>query len=133
MTLKEYLDNTSGKGILASADDAGKVDAAIYSRPHFMEDGTIAFIMRNRLTYNNLRSNPYAAFMFLENGAHYKGVRLFLKKTREDTDPDLIAQMTRRNLTPEEDKAKGPKFLVYFKVETILDLVGGREIDMALA
>lgn len=33
--------------------------------------------------------------------------------------------MTRRCLTPEEDEARGPKFLVYFKNEKALDLMGG--------
>jgi hypothetical protein len=43
--LKAYFENTEGSGILATADSSGKVDAAIYSRPHFLEEGTLAFIM----------------------------------------------------------------------------------------
>jgi hypothetical protein len=50
MDLKEYFDDTKGVGVLATADGEGKVDAAIYARPHFMEDGTLAVIMRDRLT-----------------------------------------------------------------------------------
>ena len=49
MELKEYFENTEGRGILATADGDGKVDAAIYARPHFMDDATIALIMRDRL------------------------------------------------------------------------------------
>jgi hypothetical protein len=66
--LKEYFESTKGSGVLATADSSGKVDAAIYSRPHFLEEGTLAFIMRDRLTYNNLQSNPHATFLFLEEG-----------------------------------------------------------------
>ena len=58
MTLKEYFETNKGFGILATADDQGRTNAAVYSRPHFMEDGTVAFIMRDRLTHNNLTSNP---------------------------------------------------------------------------
>jgi hypothetical protein len=54
----------------------------------------------------------------------YQGIRLFLTKVREDNDQDLIARMTRRHLSPEEDKAKGPKHLVIFRVEKILPLIG---------
>jgi len=50
MELKEYFENTEGSGILSTADSDGKVDAAIYARPHFMDDGTVALIMRDRLT-----------------------------------------------------------------------------------
>ena len=61
-----------------------------------------------------------------------KGVRLFLKKTREDTDVELIQRMTRRSLTPEEDVAKGPKFLAYFEIEKALNLIGGERSDLTL-
>jgi hypothetical protein len=103
MTLKEYLQDISGKDVLATADAEGKVDAAIYSKPHILEDGSLAFIMQDNLTHHNIAENPYATYLFVEDGPYYKGVRLFLKKIRENTNPDLIAKMTRRHLTPEQD------------------------------
>jgi hypothetical protein len=124
MKLKGYFETASGTGVLSTADAGGKVDAAIYSTPHVMDDGTVAFIMRERLTHENLQSNPFAAYLFMEDGPGYKGLRLFLKKTREDADPELIASMTRRNLKPELDAQKGPKHLVYFAVEKIIPLIG---------
>jgi hypothetical protein len=132
MTLGEYLNGVSGKGVLATADAEGKVDAAIYSKPHIMEDSTLAFIMRDHLTHHNIGSNPYATYLFIEDGPHFKGIRLFLKKVREDTDPDLIAKMTRRHLTPEQDKEKGPKFLVYFALEKTLPLIGSGETGITV-
>ena len=133
MTLKEYFESVNGTGVLSTADSSGKVDAAIYSIPHIFDDGTLAFVMRERLTHLNLQSNPYAAFLFIENASGHRGVRLFLKKVKEETDSALIAKMTRRNLTPEEDKQKGPKFLVYFNVEKILPLIGGGESHISLS
>ncbi len=132
MQLQEYFENASGVGVMSTADSGGKVDAAIYARPHVMTDGTIAFIMRERLTHKNLQENPYASYLFIEAERGYKGLRLFLKKVREDQDTDLIAQMTRRSLTPEEDEAKGPKFLVYFEVEKALDLIGSGNSQITL-
>ena len=130
MTLAEYLNGAAGKGVLATADADGKVDAAIYSKPHFLEDNTLAFIMRDHLTHHNMGSNPFATYLFIEDGPGYKGIRLFLKKTREDTDPELIAKMTRRHLTPEQDEARGPKFLVYFSLEKILPLIGSGDTGL---
>jgi len=124
MTLKEYFESKEGKGILSSANSDGMVTSAIYSKPHVFTDGTIAFVMRKRLTYENLKSNPYASYMFIEEGHGYKGIRLLLKKIKEDTDSELIDKMKRRHLTPEEDEAKGPKFLMHFRVDTILPLIG---------
>jgi hypothetical protein len=128
MNLPEYFSDKRGVGVLSTADAEGRVDAAIYARPHVMEDGTLAMIMRDRLSHQNLLQNPYAVYLFIEAAAGYQGVRIFLKKVREDDDQQLIAQLTRRSLTAEEDKAKGPKFMVYFEVEKVLKLIGGEEL-----
>ncbi len=130
MHLNEYLENVTGKGVLATADAAGKVDAAIYAKPHVMEDGQVAFIMRENLTHHNLQSNPYATYLLIEDVLHYKGVRLFLKKIKEETDSDLIAKLTRRHLSPEQDETRGPKFIVFFVVEKILPLIGSGETEI---
>jgi len=121
MDLKVYFENTEGLGVLATADSEGKVDAAVYSRPHFMEDGTIAMIMRDRLTHRNLQSNPHAAYLFHEKGTGYKGKRLFLTKVREEQDTELMQSLRRRQYIDERDEVR---FLVFFRIEKELPLVG---------
>ncbi len=132
MTLREYFENTQGTGVLATADGDGRVDAAIYARPHVMDDGSIAFIMLDRLTHKNLETNPHAAFLFVEDGGRYRGVRLFLEKIREDKDPELIGELSRRCLDEKGGNAPGPRFLVYFRLEKILDLIGAGVPDLQL-
>lgn len=124
MNMKEYFESTAGRGVLATAGGDGKVDAAIYSVPHVLEDGVVAFIMRDRLSHHNVQENPHATFLFMEDGSSSRGVRLFLKKIKEETDPAKIKSLMRRHLTPEEDQARGPTFLVSFAVEKVLPLVG---------
>jgi hypothetical protein len=121
MELKDYFESTKGVGVLATADADGKVDAAIYARPHFMEDGTIAMIMRDRLTHHNLQSNPHAAFLFIEDGPGYKGKRLFLTKVREEQDSELLYSLRRRQYPNDKEEAK---FLMFFKLNKELPLVG---------
>jgi hypothetical protein len=119
--LQEYFENTKGVGVLATADANGTVDAAIYSRPHFLEEGTLAFIMRDRLTHHNLQSNPSATFLFVEEGTRSKGKRLFLKKAREEKNSELINKIKRRTYTDDNEE---PTFLVYFSLDKELPLVG---------
>jgi hypothetical protein len=119
--LKEYFEHTKGVGVLATADSKGKVDAAVYSRPHFLEEGTMAFIMRDRLTHHNLQSNPSATFLFIEEGGVSKGRRLFLQKVREENNPELIKKIKRRKYNEGNDD---PVFLVYFSLEKELPLLG---------
>lgn len=127
MDIKKYFETANGTGVLSTADSEGRVNSAIYGRPHVFDDGTIAFLMRKKLTHHNLKSNPHASFLFHESGPGYKGIRLYLKKIKEETDSPLIEKMTRGSLTPEEDKAKGPKYLVHFNIEKILPLIGSGE------
>jgi hypothetical protein len=121
MDLKEYFENTTGTGVLSTADEKGRVGAAIYARPHFMEDGTVAVIMRDRLTHHNLQSNPHACYLFIQKGAGYKGKRLMLTKVREEQDTDLLKSLRRRQYPDEKEEMK---FLVFFKLDQELPLVG---------
>ena len=120
MDLIDYFNDTKGVGVLATSDADGKVDAAIYARPHFMEDGTLAVIMRDRLTHHNLQSNSHATFLFIENGPGYKGKRLFMTKVREEQDSELLNSLRRRPYPDDEQKVK---FLVFFKLDKELPLV----------
>lgn len=120
MDLKHYFEETEGRGVLATADSEGKVDVAVYSRPHVMDHDTVAFIMRERLTHENLNSNPHAAYLFMEKSEKYIGKRLFLTKVKEEKDTDLARSLRRRQY-PDDGE---PLYLVRFRIDKILPLVG---------
>ena len=121
MELNDYFETTTGTGILSTADKDGKVNAAIYSRPHFLDDGKLAFIMRDRLSHSNLRSNPHAAYLFIENGPGYKGKRLYLTMVREEKNAEQIASLQRRK---RKTKVEEDRFLVFFQLDRERPLVG---------
>jgi putative heme iron utilization protein len=124
MKISDYFKTAKGMGILATADAKGPVDLAVYAKPHVVDDENIAFIMAEKLTHENLQSNPHAAYMFLEEEDKYKGLRLFLKKTKEEKDSAKLAELRRK----EYPHLKGKEYLVYFHVEKVLPLVGaGKE------
>jgi len=122
MNLNEYFENTEGLGILSTADTEGNIDCAIYATPHVMGADSIAFIMRHRLSYENVRQNPKAVYMYVEKGPGYQGRRLYLEKTDEEQSPEYIEKLRRSHHgdTGGEEKAS----LVYFKVTRIRPLVG---------
>jgi len=123
MSLSDYFEETEGTGVLATADSNGNVDAAIYARPHVTGEQTVAFIMNERLSYQNITSNPKAAYLFLENTPGYNGKRLYLTKTKEETDKELIDSM-RRKKTEKYQETDSKKHLVYFRVDKIRALIG---------
>ena len=123
MELKEYFEGKKGFGVLSTADGEGRVDSAVYARPHVIADRKVTFIMADKLTHANLLSNPYAAYLFKEDGPGYQGKRLYLKKSGESEDVKLIDEIRRKCPCPECEESKTKKFLVYFDIEKDLPLI----------
>ncbi|MHC4555853.1 MAG: pyridoxamine 5'-phosphate oxidase family protein [Planctomycetota bacterium] len=124
MNLPDYFENVQGLGILATADSDGTVDLAIYAKPNVIDESTIAFVMRERLTHQNLKSNPRATYMFVEQGEGYVGKRLYLTKIREETNTSLVEMLRRKQpeiCAPYDDSNK---YLVHFQIDNIRPLVG---------
>lgn len=123
--LEGYFETAKGIGVLSTSDDRGNVDAAIYARPYAFEEDTLAFIMADRLSHSNLQSNPHAAYLFVEQGGHYTGKRLFLTKVKEESDGAKIYDLMRRKDKKSAQEYKDvARFLVYFKIDKVLPLVG---------
>lgn len=123
MDLKEYFSSVKGTGVLSTADDKWEVNAAVYATPHFMEQGLIAFIMRENKTYRNISSNPHACFLFIEDGK-MDGKRLYLTKVREEKNTELLHSLRKRKY--KDDDAKD-LYLVYFTVDKVRPLIGDQE------
>ncbi len=124
MSLADYFDNATGHGVLATAGKDGKVDAAMYARPFFMEENTALFIMAEKLTHSNLKENPWATYIFIESCPGYSGKRLYLKKIKEEQDDDLISVICRKCDYSHYEVHK--RHVVYFNVEKVLPLVGSK-------
>jgi hypothetical protein len=128
MKLNEYFEKKKGRGVIATADPEGKVGVAVYARPHFIDEKTVAFIMADRLMHKNVQSNPHAAYLFLESGDRYVGKRLYLTKIKEEKDSALIDKIRRKENCPVYDKYRDKtRYLVYFHVEKVLPLIGAKK------
>ena len=127
--LSEYFESVNGLGVLGTADRQGKVNAALYARPHFIDETTVAFIMADRLTHSNILENPKVVYLFAEEGGRYEGKRLYLTKIKESEDKALIDDLRRRRKCPcsLEGEEMKKRFLVYFRIDSVLPLVGDKE------
>jgi len=125
MKLGEYFEKASGTGVLATADARGRVNVAIYARPHFLDesdDATCAFIMSDRVSHENVKANPHAAYLFAEEGEDHVGKRLTLTMVREETDVEKIRSIRRRSVPPVGEEAV--KYLVHFRIDAVRPLIG---------
>ncbi|NLW84242.1 MAG: pyridoxamine 5'-phosphate oxidase family protein [Phycisphaerae bacterium] len=130
MDMSGYFDKVSGTGILATCDPGHEVDLAIYAKPHVVDDKTVVFVMKERLSHRNLRANLQAAYMFIEDGSGQKGVRLYLTMLREEKNQTVVAALRKKQpcIYPAEDDSD--KFLVYFQVDRIRPLVGDGPLNV---
>ena len=124
MDLTKYFEEHAGFGVLSTADQDGRVNAAVYARPHCFPDGTVGFIMSERLTHSNLQSNDSAAYLFRQDtdagDRRHEGVRLYLRKIGERDDQEEIAKLRRRA----RGYGSGRRHMVIFEVAQQLPLVG---------
>jgi hypothetical protein len=125
MKLNKYFEKANGRGVIAVADSQGKAAIAVYARPHFINEKAVAFIMADRLIHKNLELNPHAAYLFMESKEKYVGKRLYLTKMKEEENSDLIDKIRRKGACPvDEGYKKGRRYLVYFKIDKVLPLIG---------
>lgn len=126
MNLNDYFKEKSGFGVISTSNNAGEVNSAVYAKPHVIDSTTIAFIMRDRLTRKNVLENPQANYMFIEHNHGFHGVRLNLTMLEESQDQERIQALSRRPGGSDNDDAE--RFLITFKVNKALTLVGGDEV-----
>lgn len=127
MDIASYFESVRGTGVLATSDVMGRVDAAIYAKPHVIDETTVAFVMKQRISHRNLRSNLHAAYLFIEEGPGYRGVRLYLTMLREESNATLVEALRQRQpeMFPKSDDSN--KFVVLFQVDNVRPLVGDFE------
>jgi hypothetical protein len=57
----------------------------------------------------------------MESGGGFAGKRLFLTKTKEEQDSELLHSLRRKRYSNDE---KESKFLVFFQIDKVLPLIG---------
>ncbi|RJO74511.1 MAG: pyridoxamine 5'-phosphate oxidase family protein [Myxococcales bacterium] len=125
MPLTEYFKEKNGMGVLSTADTEGRVNSAVYARPHVIDQDTVAFIMSSRRSLGNVKQNPYASFLFIEEGGRYQGKRLGLTLLREERDKRIIDDFRKARSPETYERYKNlDATLMYFKVYESRPLIG---------
>jgi hypothetical protein len=124
MDLVAYFNGVEGTGVLATSNSSGRVNMAIYTKPHVIDPTTVAFVMKERLSHRNLTTNHHAAYLFMERRPGYHGLRLALTMLREEINHSLVEAMRQKQpvMFPAADDSS--KFVVIFQVDQIRPLVG---------
>lgn len=109
---------------MSTSSSDGKVNSAVYARPHVIDESTLVWGMTDKRTYQNLTSNPHAAFLFKTGGPGFSGVRLSLELIRSEEGGELLATIKKNT-----DDVVGPgagdavAHAVWFKVVEVRPLI----------
>jgi hypothetical protein len=123
MNLAELFTN-SGLGVMSTSTSDGKVNSAVYSRPHVIDESTLVWGMTDKRTYQNLTGNRHAAYLFKASGPGFSGVRLTLEMIKTEEEGDLLA-----TIKANTDLVVGPgagaavTHAVWFKVVEVRNLI----------
>ena len=89
MKLSELFTN-SGLGVMSTSSSDGKVNSAVYARPHVIDENTLVWGMTDKRTYQNLTRNRHAAYLFKTSSPGFSGVRLGLELIKTEEEGDLL-------------------------------------------
>lgn len=125
MELKHYFQEHRGLGVLSTADAQGRVNSAVYSRPHVLDENRVAFVMAKHRSLLNIQENGQAAFLFVEEGGKYQGKRLALTLERIETDKALIDEFRKARGTEIYERYREvDASLAFFTVTEVRPLIG---------
>jgi len=113
-----------GRGVIATSDSSGNVNTAVYAKPHIVDENTVAWGMTEGRTWACVKENPHAAYLYMNPGPGYSGVRLklSLKEFRESGDMlETVKKHTAEIVSPAA--AEAVKHVAYFEVEEVRPLI----------
>jgi len=123
MNLSELF-ATPGLGVMSTSSSDGRVNSAVYARPHVIDETTLVWGMTDKRTYQNMTRNRHAAFLFKTNGPGFSGVRLDLELIKTEEEGDLLESIKKN-----AEEIVGPgagaavTHAVWFKVVEVRPLV----------
>ena len=113
-----------GRGIIAASDSSGNVNMAVYAKPHIVDEKTVAWGMTEGRTWACVKENPRTAYLYMNPGPGYSGVRLklSLKEFLESGDMlETVKKHTAEIVSPAA--AEAVKHVAFFAVEEVRPLI----------
>jgi len=123
MELSELFRNY-GLGVMATAAPDGRVNTAVYDRPHVIDSETLVWGMTDGRTFRNVVQNPHASYLFRESGPGFRGVRIGLEQLRTEEQGEMLETIQRNtNEVVGPGAGSAVTHAAWFKVVEIRELI----------
>jgi hypothetical protein len=125
--LMDYFNKQPRIGVLGTSSKAGVVDAAILGSPQMIDEKTVIVAFGRGRSFANLKENPNAVYMIMEQGAgimDWRGIRVYLRMREHVTSgPKLEMYKSQAAEVIGEQAAEMIKTLATFEVTEVRPLV----------
>ena len=94
--LMELFNKRPRIGILATSNNVGDVNAAVFGSPQMIDENTVVMGIGENRSFRNLQRNPKAAFIVVEPGEtvmDWKGARVYLEAVDMETSGEFYDQI----------------------------------------
>ncbi|WP_432822343.1 pyridoxamine 5'-phosphate oxidase family protein [Trichloromonas sp.] len=125
--MRELFSRVGRFGTLSTADNAGRVNCAIFGSGRLTDEYTLILGLGGNRTLSNLKENPKAVFMFFEPGETllaWKGARLYLDLAGIETSgaqfEEIVAEVT---LTAGKMAASSIRAAATFKIDEVRPII----------
>lgn len=94
--LMEFFNRYPRIGALATANDEGDVNVAVFGSPRMVDEDTVIMGIGQNRSFRNLQRNPKAVFIVMEPGktpSDWKGARVYLEAVDMNTEGAFFNQI----------------------------------------
>ena len=94
--LMEMFNKYPRIGALATANNEGDVNAAVFGSPRMIDEDTVVMGIGENRSFRNLQRNPKAVFIVMEPGEtvmDWKGARVYLEAVDVETGGEFFDQI----------------------------------------
>lgn len=95
MNIVDYFNKIPRIGILSTASKDGRTNIASINSTRMIDKSTVEIDIGNCRTFTNLKENPYASFIIIEEGKslmEWNGVRVYMKIKEIFTEGEKLIQ-----------------------------------------
>lgn len=113
-----------GRGVIGTANAQGVVNMAVFATPHIIDDETLAWGVGEGRSYQNLKENGNASYLYLAPTRGFNGWRLTLA-LKEMSDAGALLEEIKHNAEQMSGSQAAMiiKHVAYFKVVEVRPLI----------
>jgi hypothetical protein len=125
--LKEMFNRKTRIGVLATSNENGDVNTAVFGSPRMIDENTVIMAIGNNRSFQYLQENPKASFIVVEPGdspQEWNGARVYLEMNAFERYGELLDSFRKKiREAAGEESANAIVAAIRFKILDVRSLI----------